>query len=234
MNNYFTPLTDAILNHDGTIDKYIGDSVMAFWNAPLDISDHQLKSAKAALMMRDALRVLNEDRAAHGQEQIAFGVGLHSGSCSVGNMGSSRRFDYSILGDAVNLTSRLEGASKILATDILSTGAIRDATPDLAWLDLGLVRVVGRTEPTQVFALAGDEKIARSLAFREWQGQHISMMDHYRNFNFEAAGHAAAQIEALIQAPWKGLYANFRHRCLFHVKDVEPTPAGPVLVLSHK
>lgn len=234
MNNYFTPLTDAILNYDGTIDKYIGDSVMAFWNAPLDIKDHQLKSVKAALMMRHELKVINEDRVTHGQEKIAFGIGLHSGSSSVGNMGSSRRFDYSILGDAVNLTSRLEGACKILATDILATVTIREATPDLAWLDLGLVRVVGRSEVTQVFALAGDEIIANSPAFREWHGQHILMMNNYRNYNFESAAHDAERILSFIPEPWKALYENFRNRCLSHVKYAEPSHAGPILVLSHK
>jgi adenylate cyclase len=234
MNNYFTPLTDAILNQDGTIDKYIGDSVMAFWNAPLDIKDHQLKSAKAALMMRDALKVLNKDRVAHGHEKIAFGVGLHSGSCSVGNMGSNRRFDYSILGDAVNLASRLEGVCKILATDILATVTIHDAAPDLAWLDLGLVRVVGRSEPTQVFALAGDQTLARGNAFIEWSREHTTMMDHYRNFNFESAAHDAARIASFIPEPWKALYVNFRNRCLSHAKYAEPIQAGPVLTLSDK
>ena len=234
MNNYFTPLTDAILNHDGTIDKYIGDSVMAFWNAPLDIQDHQLKSAKAALMMRDALKVLNEDRVAHGQEKIAFGVGLHSGSCSVGNMGSNRRFDYSILGDAVNLASRLEGVCKILATDILATVTIRDATPDLAWLDLGLVRVVGRTESVQVFALVGDELVARSNTFIEWRRQHISMMDNYRKFDFESVRRDVARIETMIQSPWKELYDKFKHRSLYHANNTEQTPEEPILVLRHK
>ena len=118
MNEYLTPMTDAILEAEGTIDKYMGDAVLAFWNAPLDIDDHPRKAVQAALTMREALVSLNRRRAAgrassgNDAQPAAMGLGLNLGPCSVGNMGSIRRFDYSILGDTVNLASRLEGASK--------------------------------------------------------------------------------------------------------------------------
>lgn len=234
MNSYFTPMTDAILNCEGTIDKYIGDAVLAFWNAPLDTADYQLKSARTALLMRKALKEINAARVKIGEVEIAFGIGIHAGSCSVGNMGSDRRFDYSILGDAVNLTSRLESACKHISTDILGTCKVRDATPDLAWLDLGLVQVVGRSQPTHIFALAGDEIIANSDSFREWRRRHDSMMESYRNYKFENAAREAACIATSAPASWKSLYQTFKRRCQLQAMDLNPGQGEPIYVLSLK
>jgi class 3 adenylate cyclase len=118
MNRFLTPLTNAILARKGTIDKYMGDAIMAFWNAPLDDKEHQLNACEAALDMLERVDRTQQEREQEAQERAAtfiplnVGVGLNTGTCVVGNMGSDLRFDYSVLGDSVNLASRLEGQSK--------------------------------------------------------------------------------------------------------------------------
>ncbi|MBW8852847.1 MAG: CHASE2 domain-containing protein, partial [Bradyrhizobium sp.] len=118
MNRFLTPLTNAILDRKGTIDKYMGDAIMAFWNAPLDDNQHQLNACEAALDMLERVDQLNQERMEEAEEEgrpfipLNVGVGLNTGSCVVGNMGSDMRFDYSVFGDSVNLASRLEGQSK--------------------------------------------------------------------------------------------------------------------------
>ncbi len=214
MNDYLTPMTDAILEQEGTVDKYMGDAVLAFWNAPLDIDDHPRKAVMAALMMRDALAGLNARRATaeRDSEPAAMGLGLHLGPCSVGNMGSIRRFDYSILGDTVNLASRLEGASKAFQTDIIVSGAVRAAAPDFAWLDLGQVRVVGRSEATPVFALAGDLNAAKSEMYVRWRKAHDLMREDYEAGRFDAAAERASALAQTLPRPWPALYVVLRER----------------------
>src|SRR5260370_13572844 len=118
MIRFLTPLTNAILNRKGTIDKYMGDAIVAFWNAPLDDSAHQINACEAALDMLERVDALNEARELEAKENnrpfipLNVGVGVNTGTCLVGNMGSDLRFDYSVFGDSVNLASRLEGPSK--------------------------------------------------------------------------------------------------------------------------
>ena len=119
MNRLLTPLTNTIIDHKGTIDKYIGDAVMAFWNAPLNVPHHELKACAAALAMIDRLEALNRERqeeaTSAGQPFLPFriGIGINTGRCVVGNLGSDLRFNYSVLGDPVNVASRLEGQTKV-------------------------------------------------------------------------------------------------------------------------
>ncbi|MBM3576449.1 MAG: adenylate/guanylate cyclase domain-containing protein [Alphaproteobacteria bacterium] len=220
MNGYLTPMTDAILEQEGTVDKYMGDAVLAFWNAPLDIDDHPRKAVRAALMMREALNGLNRRRAeaaaaaGHEAQPAAMGLGLHLGPCSVGNMGSIRRFDYSILGDTVNLASRLEGASKAFQTDIVASSAVRDAAPDFAWIDLGRVRVLGKSEATQVFALAGDSGAAGSDSYVCWRKAHDLMREDYESGRFEVAAERASTLARSVPEPWPALYVALEERYL--------------------
>jgi len=212
MNAYFTPMTDAILECEGTIDKYIGDAILAFWNAPLDVEEHAAKAVRAALRMRAELSVFNAARAAQAQAAgrahmpVAVGLGLHVGECSVGNMGSIRRFDYSALGDPVNLASRLEGASKMFRTDIIVSGDVAARAIGAAWLDLGAVIVVGRAAPTRIFALAGDPETAASPAFTTWRDAHDAMMAQGAAGNFAAAAAAADTLATGVADDWRPLY----------------------------
>ncbi len=215
MNDYLTPMTDAILECDGTIDKYMGDAILAFWNAPLDVPDHARKAATAALRMRSALKAFNEARArvASGDHRpVVMGLGLALGPCSVGNMGSIRRFDYSILGDTVNLASRLDGACKTFKADIIAAREARDAAPDFAWLDLGEVVVVGRLAATRVFAIAGDAEFARAPAFHDWREKHDAMRDAYDSARFARAAAAAAHLSQWVAPPWRDLYCVMEKR----------------------
>jgi adenylate cyclase len=160
MNRLLDPLSDAILAHNGTIDKYIGDCVMAFWNAPLDDPDHARHAVAAAVEMLKAVDRLNGELAEEAIHEggdalrLAVGVGINTGDCVVGNMGSDRRFDYSVLGDAVNLASRLEGASKDLGVPIVLAGSTAGAVEGVfPTIRVGQVVVKGRSEPVVAYTV---------------------------------------------------------------------------------
>jgi adenylate cyclase len=228
MNDYLTPMTDAILDSEGTIDKYVGDAIVAFWNAPLDVADHPRKAALAVLEMRAALASLNAERAAKAAGQgrphrpAAMGIGLNLGLCSVGNMGSTRRFDYSILGDDVNLASRLEGLCKTFRTDIIASGAVRSAAPDLAWLPLGEAIVAGRRNSTEIYALAGDAAVAAGAVFHDWRSEHEAMMASYRRRAFGEAREQADQLRVRVEPQWRDLYGALLER--FAALEQAPPP----------
>ncbi|WEX73862.1 adenylate/guanylate cyclase domain-containing protein [Sinorhizobium numidicum] len=161
INRLLTPLSEAVLNRGGTIDKYIGDCLMAFWNAPLDDPDHAVHAVQAAQDMLAALDRLNAELEAEAKvagrspKTLRIGIGINTGECIVGNMGSARRFDYSALGDAVNLASRLEGASKEYAISLLlgeRTAALAAAKFPIAELDR--ITVKGRSEVSPIFTVA--------------------------------------------------------------------------------
>jgi adenylate cyclase len=162
----------AILAEQGTIDKYIGDAVMAFWNAPVMIADHQYHAAHAALGIRHAVASLNKQSELNallkknGAMPLAVRIGLASGPACVGNMGSSERFDYSVLGETVNIASRAEGICKRINHDITIAGTISDRTATLAGLFAGKVPMKGKTQLQPIHALMGDAQVASSDAFK--------------------------------------------------------------------
>ncbi|MGJ0506479.1 MAG: CHASE2 domain-containing protein [Methylocystis sp.] len=240
MNDYLTPMTDAILERDGTVDKYMGDAILAFWNAPLDIANHPRKALSAALAMRAALEGFNATRARAAQAagrayvEARMGCGLNFGPCSVGNMGSARRFDYSILGDNVNLASRLEGASKAFGTDIIAAGAVRHEAPEMAWLDLGQIVVVGRSEPTHVYALAGDAKFAGDAAYVRWRTAHEEMLEEYLSARFASAAERAAALSQTLSGLWPGLYKALEKRYSGLAREGAQGDWSPVWNLTSK
>ncbi len=158
INRLLTPLSDIVLSHGGTIDKYIGDCLMAFWNAPLDDADHAIHAVAAALDMLDSMQALNDelkaeaDAAGRVYYPLKIGIGINTGECVVGNMGSTQRFDYSALGDAVNLAARLEGASKPYGVSLLiGENTAKRAAEDFAIFELDRITVKGKTEQSPVF-----------------------------------------------------------------------------------
>jgi adenylate cyclase len=161
MNRFLTPMTDLIRNHRGTIDKYMGDAIMAFWNAPLDVDRHAALACDTALAMQARLVELNEEWKAEAEAEgrghipVNIGIGLNTGQASVGNFGSMQRFTYSCLGDDVNLASRLEGQCKTYSVGIIIGDKTRLQVPDYAALEIDLVMVKGKTEPERVHALVG-------------------------------------------------------------------------------
>ena len=151
INRFLDNQTEIILKHGGTIDKYMGDCIMAFWNAPLDIDDQERKATECVLEMREALGELNEKLKEENLDQINTGAGINTGLCVVGNFGSSSRFDYSVLGDAVNLAARLESSCKNYDVDlVISEHSLVDGY-DYEFLDE--VTVKGKSEPVKIYTI---------------------------------------------------------------------------------
>jgi len=177
INRLLTPLSDVVMDHGGTIDKYMGDCIMAFWNAPLDDPDHALHAVRASLAMQAAISRLNSqlerEAAIRGDKPhvLKMGVGINTGECIVGNMGSTRRFDYSCLGDSVNLASRLEGASKNYGVALLlGEETARLVADTYTVVELDRIIVKGRTVPSPVYTVvhkADAEALAAHQAFIE-------------------------------------------------------------------
>lgn len=186
MNELLTPLSNAIIERQGTIDKYMGDAVMAFWNAPLDDLEHSANGCSAALEMVQRMRALNvrleaEARAAgRSHLPLEVGIGLATGPAMVGNMGSDLRFDYSVLGDRVNLASRLEGLTRQMGVPVLlADDTARQVEGQFATLAIDLVRVKGKTEPELVHALLGDATVLRSAEFKRLMAEFQHMRDAF-------------------------------------------------------
>jgi adenylate cyclase len=229
INRFLTPMTDIILARRGTIDKYIGDCVMAFWNAPLDDADHAQHACESGLAMLAALGRLNLDLCQEaglaGQPfvPLRIGIGINSGECVVGNMGSERRFDYSVLGDAVNLASRLESQSKTYGVDIVLGEATQALVPGWATLELDLIAVKGKTDAVRIFALLGGPDTAAAPDYRVLATRHAQMLHHYRTREWEEARRALAQCRELL--PRLGtLYDLYDDRIAHHM--THPVESG--------
>jgi adenylate cyclase len=192
---------------------------MAFWNAPYDIADHARYAARSALQMVAELEKLNKgwrlDAELRGEtcHEVRFGIGLASGECCVGNLGSTRRFDYSVLGDTVNLASRLEGITASYRIDIVASEATRDLSSDFAWLELDPVRVKGKTQDTRIFYLAGDDAEARSSGFAELIKYHVRMLQAYRDGEFGVAASLAGRAWEIASSRHRGLYEFYKLKC---------------------
>jgi adenylate cyclase len=194
MNRFLTPLTNAILARKGTIDKYMGDAIMAFWNAPIDDQQHQINACEAAVDMLERIDELNKQRELEAQDgghvyiPLNVGVGLNTGTCVVGNMGSDLRFDYSVLGDSVNLASRLEGQSKEYGFPIIVGSKTALAVKDkFAILELDFIMVKGKKEPEVIYAIAGREDTAQSGRFQRLRNLTIEMLACYRSRDWDGA-----------------------------------------------
>jgi adenylate cyclase len=155
LNAYLSTMTRIIQQHQGTIDKYIGDAIMAFWNAPVDLNDHATRAVQTALDMQAALPQLNAEFAARGWPEVKIGIGVNTGRMSVGNMGSEFRMSYTVMGDAVNLGSRLEGITKQYGVGILATQPTVEADPVHAFMKIDDVRVKGKETPVAIYQPLG-------------------------------------------------------------------------------
>ncbi len=187
LNALLSELSREITAEKGTIDKYIGDSIMAFWNAPVAIRDHAGGAGRAALGMRRALERFN-DLSADGMQpewrkrlpKIAIGTGITTGQACVGNMGSESRFDYSVVGDTVNVASRVETATKHLAFDIVLSGATAMQIPKMAMLEAGTIALKGKQEHIPAYILVGDEALAGGDEFRHLADAHVALLHSLR------------------------------------------------------
>ena len=208
LNDFLTPMTRALMERGATIDKYMGDAIMAFWNAPLDQPDHAARAIDGMLAMRGALEELN----AVARRPIAIGVGLNTGPCCVGNLGSEQRFNYSAIGDAVNVASRIEGLTKAYGLDnLVAAETVRAAEgtgATLAHLEIDRVGVVGRAEPLVVHTVLG-EPPANFEALRE---RHARFLEAWRDAETEAARAALAEARAAAPPDHRTLYDHFAAR----------------------
>ena len=165
LNGVFSRLTDLIRTNRGTIDKYMGDCVMAFWGAPVETPQHAHLAVKTAMEMANAVRKINEEHRAKGIPEIGIGIGLNTGTMCVGDMGSDIRRSYTVIGDAVNLGSRLEGLSKTYGVDIVVSESTRKLAPNFAWQELDKVRVKGKEQAVAIFwPLAPDDRLEKAHA----------------------------------------------------------------------
>ena len=171
LNTVFSRLTDQIRSNRGTIDKYMGDCVMAFWGAPVDTPDHASLAVKTALEMATAIRLLNDEHRAKGLPEIGIGIGLNTGTMCVGDMGSDTRRSYTVIGDSVNLGSRLEGLSKTYGVDIVVSEATRKQAAEFVWQELDKVRVKGKDKAVSIFwpqAVLGPSESDKASELKTW------------------------------------------------------------------
>jgi adenylate cyclase len=154
LNEYFSVMTEIIMDYKGTVDKFIGDAIMAFWGAPLPLADHALLACKAALEMQSAMHSMRGSWGAQGFHQMSTCIGIHSGPVVAGNVGSRRRFNYTVMGDTVNLAARLQGANKAYGTEIILSEATRRRLTDTFLLrEMDLIQVRGRSQSVTIYEL---------------------------------------------------------------------------------
>jgi adenylate cyclase len=177
LNKLLSGLSRHVMASEGTLDKFIGDSIMAFWNAPVDVANHTAKAARCALAMRDTLREMNDGNAFGLGRPVSIGIGINTGIACVGNMGAESRFNYSAVGDAVNTTARIEAATKELAFDILVSARAAEQLKDFALLDAGSYALKGKSEHVRMFLLVGDAILARTPEFQELHKVHAKLLE---------------------------------------------------------
>ena len=189
INRFLTPMTDIIMRNGGTIDKYMGDCIMAFWNAPLDVEDQRRKAIQTSHDMLDHLEKLNTELEKEDALPIKIGIGLNTGEVVVGNMGSDQRFDYSVLGDAVNLAARLEGQSKGYGVQIvLGESTAKNMEADFAMVELDKIAVKGKTEAVRIFTSLGKyDVLDKTMNWVMAHNQHTKFLELYRQQQFDTA-----------------------------------------------
>ena len=208
INRLLTTLSNEILECEGTIDKYMGDCIMAFWNAPASQDNHAQLAIQAGVKMRKALKDLNDELVGEGKLAMEIGIGINTGDCIVGNMGSDKRFDYTVLGDAVNLAARLEGQSGSYGVNIVLGEETAKKMPDYKLIELDLIAVKGKTEPVRIYTYLSDLHIDQAAKLKEPQN---AMLASYREQNWDAAERYLLMAKA--QAPeLEKYYQYFQER----------------------
>ena len=220
LNRYFTPMTSIIRAHQGTLDKFIGDAIMAFWNAPEEVEEHSAKALRATLAMHDSLDALNPELEAEFGLRLAFGAGLHRGLARVGNMGTDELMDYTVIGDTVNLGSRLEGLCSYYGQRIIMSGECMQACGEgkFVFQRLGKERVKGRAQPVDIYTAYSQEQaghLAEELAASE------RALQLYEQRDFAQAELQYARLQATYPHNTT-LYGIYVERCKRYIADAPP------------
>ena len=212
MNRYMTVMTRAILENKGTLDKYIGDAQMAFWNAPLDNKQHALDAVRTSFQMLKDLEIFNEDIKEEGIPAFGMGLGINTATVVVGNMGSDQRFDYTCLGDGVNLAARLEGQSKPYGVKLVVGPQTAESVGDVYQvIELDLIAVKGKTKPVSIYTVLPFFEAASEL-------QHKKFMDLYRQGKWEVAKQYASDLKDC----WRGELNNYYDMMLERMEGEPP------------
>lgn len=224
LNRYLSPMTRLVLEEKGTLDKYIGDAIMALFNAPLDLADHPTRACSCAVGMLQALSELNETLLRDQLPAIAIGIGIHTGQAVVGNMGADNRFDYTAIGDSVNLASRLESLTKRYGVPVIVSGDTRQrAEGTFHFRELDLVRVKGKQQPVAIFEL-------RSTPYPR-QDQYEQALDLYRKGEFSSAETLFRELAEVLDDRTARLYAD---RCGEYRQSPPPQGWDGVFTLQEK
>jgi adenylate cyclase len=229
INDFLTPMTEIVMAHRGTIDKYIGDCIMAFWNAPIEDPHHARNAVDAACAMRRKLAELNADWGSRGRRPLHIGIGINTGECSVGNFGSHQRFNYSLLGDPVNLASRLEGLTKLYGVDLIigeETARVL-ADPDL--IELDLVAVKGKKNAVRIYTLPPHKVEAPQYLVR-----HAALLAAYRKGDWQGALALVDDPVIAAERDMTGLYDLFRERIAQMQTEAPPADWDGVFVAHEK
>ncbi len=230
LNEYFTPMTRIIMAHQGTLDKYIGDALMALWGAPVPVPDHALRACQAVLEMEHTMAELQERWQAQGLPRLVARFGLHTGRVVAGNVGSRERFDYTVLGDTVNLASRLEGVNKLYGTRVLLSEETASRVQDrLLVREVDLVQVKGRGQPVAIFELMGPLPAEGPPA---WLASFAAGLQAYRQRRWTGASQAFAEVLHL--KPGDRPAQVFLERCRSLAEAPPPPDWQGVFVLDSK
>lgn len=188
INEFLNEMSEIIMVNDGTLDKYLGDAVMAFWGAPVAVEDHAYKACLTALQMQDKLAELRDKWSLSGETPIHIRIGINSGEVIVGNIGGEKRFDYTVLGDDVNLASRLEGANKEYGSNIMISGSTYEFVKEKVLVrELDVIRVKGKTEPTTIYELISLSSDPKAIKAIDEMHEYFQGLELYRHKTFEAA-----------------------------------------------
>jgi adenylate cyclase len=238
LNQYLSDMTKLVFEYAGTLDKYIGDAVMAFWGAPFETNDHAVNGCHSALHMMEKVRAMQKEWQAQGKPKLDIGIGLNSGVASVGNMGSALRYGYTALGDTVNLSSRLEGLNKDYGTHIIVNETTFAATQNanFVYRELDLIRVKGKNQPVLIYELIGrkgeDSGYGSAKELQERLEQFNRGRELYRARHWEEAQRTFQAIldrwteDGPSRAYWK--------RCQEYLFDEPPIGWDGVFTMTHK
>jgi adenylate cyclase len=218
MNRYMTAMTAKIIENEGTLDKYIGDAQMAFWNAPLDDADHARNAVKTALQMLGSLDAFNKEVTAEGIPPFGMGLGINTGTVVVGNMGSSQRFDYTCLGDSVNLASRLEGQSKPYhVAMVIGPKTNEYVKTEFFTLPLDCLAVKGKKDGVDIFTVLNTEG-ADKPKWNQAKINHVTMMNAYKSQRFSVAKNMSKDLSGSFNGQMDAYYQMWQERCDDYIK----------------
>ena len=231
MNAYLTPMTKIIHENRGTIDKYMGDAIMAFWGAPLENPNHARHALKASMEMLERLNAIRTEFVERGWSEIYIGIGLHTGMMSVGNMGSEFRMAYTVLGDAVNLGSRLEGLTKNYGVEIIVSETTKDAVPEFVYRELDIVKVKGKDKPIKIFEPVADENDVTDEELAEMKKSEKAILA-YRKQDWVSARQTFKELKEM--TPGRKLYSIYLERIDTFINNPPPSDWDGIFVHTTK